>query len=276
MASTEGWAALPSAVRQVVRARKVLRMVLTLCLASVFFVTYETLKAQLSKALYPERASSAVGESPAVHMMAGTAAEISACMIRVPTEVVKSRQQTSAYGRVSTFRALQLAASDEGIRGLYRGFFSTVLREIPFTCIQFPLFEFLKRQMANHTRTLSGAPRQDAAWWQSALSGSIAGSIAAALTTPLDVIKTRIMLARARSESASTVLDAARAKQDTRILTILRTVVQQGGVRGLFAGVVPRTMWIGLGGAVFLGTFDAAAKTLQLTPAVKSAEVLRT
>lgn len=276
MASTVGWAASPSAVLQEVRTYKVTRMMLTRCLASVFFVTYETLKTQLSKALYPESASNAVGESPAVHMMAGSAAEVAACMIRVPTEVVKSRQQTSAYGRVSTFRALQLAASEEGIRGLYRGFFSTILREIPFTCIQFPLFEFLKRQMAKHTPTLSGARRQDAAWWQSALSGSIAGSIAAALTTPLDVIKTRIMLARARSESASTAADAARAKQDTRILTILRTVVQQGGVRGLFAGVVPRTMWIGLGGAVFLGTFDAAAKTLQPSPAVKIAETSRT
>ena len=76
MASTVGWAASPSAVLQEVRTYKVTRVMLTRCLASVFFVTYETLKTQLSKALYPESASNAVGESPAVHMMAGSAAEV--------------------------------------------------------------------------------------------------------------------------------------------------------------------------------------------------------
>jgi len=49
---------------------------------------------------------------------------------------------------------------------------------------------------------------------------------------------------------------------DTRILTVFRNIVQQGGLRALFAGIVPRVTWIGLGGAVFLGTFDVAAKIL--------------
>lgn len=50
---------------------------------------------------------------------------------------------------------------------------------------------------------------------------------------------------------------------DTRILSTLRAILAQGGPRALFAGVVPRTLWIGLGGAVFLGTFDATAKMIE-------------
>ena len=53
------------------------------------------------------------------------------------------------------------------------------------------------------------------------------------------------------------------AAVDTRISATLSRIVQQGGVSALFAGVVPRTLWIGLGGAVFLGTFDVAAKLLE-------------
>ncbi|RZH96919.1 hypothetical protein EIG99_15380 [Staphylococcus condimenti] len=47
------------------------------------------------------------------------------------------------------------------------------------------------------------------------------------------------------------------------MLATLRSIVQQGGTGALFAGVVPRTLWIGLGGAVFLGTFDVVAKIIQ-------------
>ena len=48
----------------------------------------------------------------------------------------------------------------------------------------------------------------------------------------------------------------------TRIGPTLLHLVRHEGVGALLAGVVPRTLWIGLGGAVFLGTFDAAAGVL--------------
>lgn len=166
-------------------------------------------------------------------------------MVRVPTEVVKSRQQTSAYGKSSSSAALRQVIADEGVRGLYRGYGSTIFREIPFTCIQFPLYEALKQKMAGY--------KSEPTWLQAAVSGSMAGAVAAALTTPLDVIKTRIMLSKAHGDGGA-----------PRIFATLQSVLQQRGVRGLFAGIVPRTLWISLGGAVFLGTFDGVAKTLEL------------
>ncbi|PKI85553.1 Pet8p [Malassezia vespertilionis] len=214
--------------------------------ASIFFTTYESMKSFLSKNWYGDRpANSAV-----VHMLSASIAEVSACMVRVPTEVVKSRQQTSVYGRISSVTAFRNVVAGEGVAGLYRGFSGTILREIPFTCIQFPLYEYFK-----HTMT---TPGKRSTWWQAAGAGSIAGSIAAALTTPLDVIKTRIMLAK---------MGTSAAEVDTRICTTLRGIVHQGGLGALFAGIVPRTLWIGLGGAVFLGTFDITVKAIQTVPA---------
>ena len=35
------------------------------------------------------------------------------------------------------------------------------------------------------------------------------------------------------------------------------------GPRALFSGVVPRTLWISAGGAVFLGVYEWAASTLR-------------
>merc|ERR1711988_867304 len=36
----------------------------------------------------------------------------------------------------------------EGIGGFYTGFFSTIIREIPFSFIQFPLYEYFKQEVA--------------------------------------------------------------------------------------------------------------------------------
>jgi solute carrier family 25 S-adenosylmethionine transporter 26 len=153
-------------------------------------------------------------------MLASSGGEIAACMIRVPTEVVKSRQQTSKYGSGNSFNAARRVLAEAGIRGFYQGFGSTIAREvrpsnsgnkslypvnslifflflsaklqIPFTCIQFPLYEYMKSTVALRWRNLSSVDDLPAS--QAAICGSIAGGIAAAITTPLDVAKTRIML----------------------------------------------------------------------------------
>lgn len=139
---------------------------------------------------------------------------------------------------VSSYAVLRRTVSSEGFFGLYRGFFSTVMREIPFSLVQFPIWEYLKRSWSEH----QGSPVQP---WQSSVCGALAGGIAAATTTPLDVAKTRIMLAKSNSELSK-----------GRILHALSCVYKQRGLAGLFAGVVPRTLWISFGGAIFLGVYD--------------------
>ncbi|KAF2981108.1 hypothetical protein EK904_010410 [Melospiza melodia maxima] len=73
---------------------------------------------------------------------------------------------------------------------------------------------------------------------------------AAAVTTPLDVAKTRIMLAKAGSSNAK-----------GNVVAALGGIWRTEGLSGLFAGVVPRMAAISLGGFIFLGTYE---KTRQL------------
>lgn len=84
-----------------------------------------------------------------------------------------------------------------------------------------------------------------------ALCGAVAGGFAAGLTTPLDVAKTRIMLA---DQNATTV--------KKNVGQVLLGIYREKGVRGLFAGFVPRVLWITLGGAVFFGFYDLTTQIL--------------
>ncbi|XP_039184567.1 S-adenosylmethionine mitochondrial carrier protein isoform X1 [Crotalus tigris] len=102
--------------------------------AAAFFVTYEYTKAVLHTDASPYFA-------PIIHMMAASFGEVVACLIRVPAEVVKQRAQVSPSS--STLRILSQTVYEEGILGLYRGYKSTVLREVHSICLFIILDSFL-------------------------------------------------------------------------------------------------------------------------------------
>lgn len=203
--------------------------------AAAFFITYEYVKWFL-------HTDSSSYLMPAKHMLAASAGEVVACLIRVPSEVVKQRAQVSASLR--TFQIFSNILYQEGIQGLYRGYKSTVLREIPFSLVQFPLWESLKALWSWRQDHVVDS-------WQSAVCGAFAGGFAAAVTTPLDVAKTRIMLAKAGSSTAS-----------GNVLSALHGVWRTQGLSGLFAGVFPRMAAISLGGFIFLGAYDQTRSLL--------------
>lgn len=177
------------------------------------------------------------------HMIAASCGEIAACMVRVPAEVIKQRTQTAGTGGTSwgTLKVILDNKRNESlVKALYRGWGTTILREIPFTVIQFPLYEKMKRLWSEYqghqTNPLQGA-----------LCGSVAGGIAAAATTPLDVLKTRIMLHH----------------NQVGLVTLAKSMLREEGPKVFFSGIAPRTMWISLGGAIFLGVYETVSTTLK-------------
>ncbi|XP_011503169.1 PREDICTED: S-adenosylmethionine mitochondrial carrier protein homolog isoform X2 [Ceratosolen solmsi marchali] len=189
--------------------------------AALFFVTYENIKMLLN-----ERVSSTY--SPFIHMGSASIAESVSCFIRVPVEVIKQRKQA--------------LLSDQGrfnIKLLYRGYWSTILRDMPFSLIQFPLWEYFKQIWTKYVH-------RNVYPIEGAICGAFAGSIAAAITTPLDVVKTRIMLFNKNSYDSSKL----------SIFNVLFLIYESNGIKGLFAGILPRTTWITIGGFIFFGVYD--------------------
>ena len=216
--------------------------------AALFFCTYEYSKSFLSaRRQVTEVTEGEVGEwtAPIEHMLAASLGEVAACAVRVPTEVVKQRAQAGQHpSSLSALRAILSQQRTIGVPGiwmeLYRGWSVTIMREVPFTVIQFPLWESMKE----YRRRTSG--KEGITALESGLFGSAAGAIAAGITTPLDVLKTRMML----------------AKEKTAMIPLLRQILKESGPRAFFAGIGPRVLWISAGGAIFLGSYQWAYNSL--------------
>jgi solute carrier family 25 S-adenosylmethionine transporter 26 len=240
--------------------------------AAFFFCTYEGVKDILSRARRRRQDEDAalalangglgggaiVGKSktwaePVEHMAAASLGEVAACAVRVPTEVIKQRAQAGQHGGSSAgaLRAILAQYGTVGFTGvwreLYRGWGITVMREVPFTVIQFPLWEALKAWGRLRRQQRGGSAVTDVGAGESALYGSISGAVAAGITTPLDVLKTRVMLSKERES----------------VITVLRDLFASHGLRPFFAGIGPRVMWISAGGAIFLGSYQWTVNALQ-------------
>ncbi|EGE84681.1 hypothetical protein RJZ56_002433 [Blastomyces dermatitidis] len=242
--------------------------------AASFFIVYDG----VNRYLLPTPSSSTstpVSWQHAIltHSLASSLGEISACAVRVPTEVIKQRAQAGLFGG-STLRALKdilsLRHAGSGsandtrrrglglvIRELYRGTAITIAREIPFTVLQFTMWETMKdayasRASGTDAHTVPGSGSTGVGAGPSALFGSIAGAVAAGLTTPLDVVKTRVMLAR-RGGS-----------EHIRVRDVVRGIMKEEGFGAFWRGVGPRVAWIGIGGAVFLGSYQFTSNMLQM------------
>jgi solute carrier family 25 (mitochondrial S-adenosylmethionine transporter), member 26 len=215
--------------------------------AASFFVVYDGIKRQLIHDKTP------ASQQAYAHMLASSLGEIAACAIRVPTEVVKQRAQAGLFGgsALLSFQDILRLRNTDGyvtmVRELYRGAGVTIMREIPFTIVQFSLWEYFKSAYSEQQHKSQGRQQGLVTGVESALFGSLAGAIAAGFTTPLDVLKTRIMLARR---------DTSNAAERSGALRILHTIWTQDGLAGLFRGFVPRVGWISTGGAIFLGTYQ--------------------
>lgn len=227
--------------------------------AATFWVSFEAALDALKRA--------DVGDALAP-ALAGSAADVVRCTVHTPFEVVKQQLQSGRHGG-STARAVRAIAAS-GAAGFYAGFGSTVAREIPFAAIQFGLVGALKRR--------AGAPARQLEWWENGLFGAAAGAVAAALTTPFDVIKTRLMTqvqeeehgkgspahavgAHAKGVSAEGVpADGARPAARHALYrgwrdAATRIYVEEGAA-ALFSGWRPRVAWIALGGGVYIGTYE--------------------
>jgi len=218
---------------------------------------------------------------PMIHATASATAELVSCAILTPAEVIKQNAQMVDSTRQGNMNATLQTISKfrSNPLGLWRGYTALAGRNLPFTAIQFPLFERLKQWM-KQVREKSGKGRGTLLenGLITAASAGLAGGVAAVITTPVDVVKTRIMLMAAENASRQKpdrksvvrslkdgeegLVDAmghvVRKKSSRKSsLQIGREVVMEQGIKGLWRGGALRALWSMFGSGLYLGTYES-------------------
>lgn len=209
-------------------------------------------------------------------------------------------------------QALHMISQSEGgaAKRLLTGYAALAARNLPFTAMQFPMFEAARRKMwewRDRKRVSDGSTVKDGSGGvgggerkieQGALarglletgyvngaSAGLSGAVAAVITTPSDVVKTRMMLSageerkqaqeaekqrnsKARPTAEQTTQghgDATkqRPKQEKGGLQVAKLVYAERGIRGLFRGGALRAGWTAVGSGLYLGTYEVAKVLLK-------------
>ncbi|KAF2401200.1 mitochondrial carrier [Trichodelitschia bisporula] len=230
-------------------------VIATLPSSGAFFTAYESLNHTFAPLPLP---------TPLRHALSSALAELVSCAILTPAEVLKQNAQMldGTKGRSTTLATLSHFRSRPF--ALWHGYTALAARNLPFTALQFPLFERL-RQMIWDSRERTGHSRAQAPLYErgavTAVSAGLAGSVAAVITTPVDVVKTRVMLAAAEEQGHGKVVDAMGAAVGKRKRLsgwqVGREIWAESGVKGLWRGGLLRGVWTMLGSGLYLGAYES-------------------
>ncbi|KAI6090778.1 mitochondrial carrier [Hypoxylon rubiginosum] len=156
-------------------------------------------------------------------ILAGGSAGACQVVFTNPLEIVKIRLQVQGEVAKATEGAKKRSAmwivKNLGLAGLYKGASACLLRDVPFSAIYFPTYNHLKKDLFGESKT------KKLGILQLLTAGAIAGMPAAYLTTPCDVIKTRLQVEARKGDTNYTGLRHAAS-----------TIMKEEGFRAFFKG----------------------------------------
>lgn len=165
--------------------------------------------------------------------------------------------QNSAKMYRSMLDCAKYVYRNEGLGAFYVSYPTTLSMTVPFTALQFLAYESISTSM-NPTKKYDPATH--------CLAGAVAGGFAAALTTPMDVIKT--------------MLQTRGAAQDAEVRAVngfvagCKLLYRREGVKGFFKGLKPRVLTTMPSTAICWSAYEAS-KYVHPDSATKVSKVLQ-
>ncbi|KPP67200.1 solute carrier family 25 member 40-like [Scleropages formosus] len=162
-----------------------------------------------------------------------------------PLELIRTKMQAQkqSYGQLS--ECVRSAVHNEGWLSLWRGLGPTLLRDVPFSALYWYNYEWGKRWLS--TRCNWG----ESSFLVTFTVGALSGSVAAVLTLPFDVVKTRRQV-----ELGELQIMNLPAKVSPTTYHVMKRIVTENGVKGLFAGFLPRLIKVAPACAIMISTYE--------------------
>lgn len=174
-----------------------------------------------------------------------------------PSEVVKQKMQAGVYS--TTGEAIRSILKTKGFGGLYEGYLGCIARDVPFRVAQLTSYEVtkslylkMKRRRLQKQAALSGTPfvetQLELSSADAAACGAIAGTFSAAVTCPLDRIKT--------------LLQVDSAAYGGSVIGCASKILRDEGIGGLIQGIGPRVAYIAPSVVIFFIAYEQVQQRL--------------
>ncbi len=194
--------------------------------SGIYYTVFDNMKSVIAS-------KSPTTSSWLVSFYASFVSRIITTMVTTPFEYVRTAKQASTHPL--TLRDLILDSHQRiSVQKLWQGTTITLLRDVPFSTLYWTLFDVLSTRL-HHVPFL-----QQHSLTQNFISGFCAGSLAAAVTTPMDVIKSNIQQLNGKN----------------RIHFVARQIYEQEGMSGFFKGITPRVVRAAPSCAIMISTYE--------------------
>lgn len=123
----------------------------------------------------------------------------------------------------STVKDVKKVLSARGSAGPWRGLTATLARDIPFSGVYWMSYETIDQYIFDNSLLENFIPPYASRITSNFMSGAISGAIAATITMPLDVTKTRMQV-------------ASHSENPRNTISVVIGIYKKGGIRSLFSG----------------------------------------
>ena len=223
-------------------------------------------------------------------LVAGSVARVAAAAVVSPIEMLRTRMQAASGSTDGLFRGTVGGLKDmvkaQGLASLWRGLTLTMWRDVPFSGLYWWGYEATRdvlsdlrheargRKMGANVENKRRSRSQEnysSTFVDSALAGALSGAIAALVTTPFDVGKTRqqvvIHASDISDKNSSTKMRISGAKlahdvtPEERIMPrFIYHIWKTEGLPGLFRGWAARCLKVAPACAIMISSYELGKK----------------
>jgi len=221
-------------------------LVLAVPTTIIYFTMYEQLKVKINRLVSDKKEASGW-----VSLTAGGLARLIAVTLVSPLELTRTKMQSQKMPWSAVTACLSDLVATQGVRGLWNGYTATLLRDVPFSALYWPLYEQTKYLLHNYSDSANIVLAFNHNFIINFLSGLVAGSVSSTVTLPFDVIKTLKQIEMGEKDIMK--IKPGRTRSN---ITIARELMAEQGVRALFSGLTPRLLKVAPACAIMISSYE--------------------
>ncbi|KAK3609859.1 hypothetical protein CHS0354_015049 [Potamilus streckersoni] len=205
----------------------------------IYFTCYEQLKL-----LFGHNYSKTYSSQWWIPSVAGAIARVWAVTLISPLELIRTKMQSKQLTYADLGRDVKNTVKQNGFLSLWRGLGPTLLRDVPFSVIYWLGYETVKITVLEQKKS------PEMSFAEAFLAGAFAGTIAAVITLPFDVIKTH------RQIELGQIVFSKDKKEVSSTWLLIQRLYRSQGMHGLLAGLAPRIFKVAPACAIMISSYE--------------------